>query len=37
MRYLYRLSAEPALLVLLLLIGGLFAAVVFMALSSITY
>lgn len=37
MRYLDRLRAEPSLLLLILMVGGLAAIVVYMALSSITY
>lgn len=37
MRYLDRLKTDPSLLLLILMIGGLGAIVVYLALSSITY
>lgn len=37
MKYLNRLRTEPTLMLLLAMIGGLAATVVYMALSSITY
>nr|WP_295462444.1 hypothetical protein [Mesorhizobium sp.] len=37
MRYLDRLRAEPSLLLLVAMVGGLAAIVLYMALSSITY
>lgn len=37
MRYLDRLRAEPSLLLLVAMVGGCAAIVIYMALSSITY
>lgn len=37
MRYIDRLRAEPSVLLLVAMVGGLAAIVVYMALSSITY
>lgn len=37
MRYFDRLRAEPSLLLLISMVGGLAAIVVYMALASITY
>ena len=37
MRYLNRIRTEPSLLVLILMVGGMAATILYMVLTSITY